>query len=75
MPKKKKKTGRTIATSKRFSRANVNNGMALGSVAEKYAPGMAVPLSLLSMVSGADEAVKTAGVKIAIDHLTKKYLP
>jgi hypothetical protein len=75
MPKKKKKTGRTIARSKVFSRANVNNGMALGSVAEKYAPGMAVPLSLLSMVNGADEAVKTAGVKIAIGHLTKKYLP
>lgn len=74
MPKKKKKSF-SIPNSKRFSRTNVNNGIALGDVAEKYAPGMAVPLSLLSMVKGADEAVRTAGVKIAIGHLTKKYLP
>tara|TARA_Y100000310_G_scaffold154199_1_gene153766 strand:- start:815 stop:1042 length:228 start_codon:yes stop_codon:yes gene_type:complete len=75
MPKRKKKRSFSIPNSKRFSRANVNNGIALGSVAEKYAPGMAVPLSLLSMLKNADESVRTAGVKIAIDHLTQKYLP
>ena len=75
MPKKKKKGGFKIPAGRRFSRRTVIDGLGIGGVVEKYAGDLAVPLSLLSMVKGVDSSVKTAGHKIAVDHLLGKYLP
>ena len=75
MPKRRKKKSFSISPRQRFTRKSVIEGIALGDIAAKYGGALAVPLSLLSMLKGVDSSVKTAGQSIAIDHLTKKYLP